>query len=150
MKKTVFVLAALIVMGTSLNLYLNRGGVKIIDGHGNKWTASVIVDRLPLSESSKIEWWLQNKESIVAKYHFKPDNPADRLTYYIYSFGDGYQEEENEDRLCFEDMKPPKNCIDKNLLMVVSKTRNGDIEFRFDNVVYIRNKEGQIYQSEEE
>lgn len=150
MKKIVFVLAAIIAMGTSLNLYLNREDVKVIDGHGNKWTASVIVDRLPLSESKKIQWWLRNQENITAKYHFKPDNPAGRLSYYIYSFGDGYQAEENEDRLCFDDMTPPKNCIDKKLLMVVSNTRNGDTEFRFDNAVYIRNKEGRVYQSEEE
>ncbi len=49
----------------------------------------------------------------------------------IYAFGEGYQEEGKKDRRCFEDMAPPRNCIDKNILMMIWRTRDGGVEYDF-------------------
>ncbi|AML59334.1 putative membrane protein [Serratia rubidaea] len=52
------------------------------------------------------------------------------MTFWL--FGDGYQEEGKYDRLCFDDMPTKKNCIDKNLLMMVRYAKNTGLSFRLD------------------
>lgn len=144
MKKKILLLIIVLSVTVGACFYMNNKDVKVIDAHHNGWTASIMVDRLPNFQRESIEWWLNQKSAISAKYHFKADNPKGYLDYYIYAFGEGYQEEGKEDRLCFDEMNPPKNCIDKNLLMVVLKTREGNTQFRFDHGVYIQTSNGKI------
>ncbi|AML56499.1 Enterobacterial putative membrane protein (DUF943) [Serratia rubidaea] len=46
--------------------------------------------------------------------------------------------------MCFEDMKEKKNCIDKNVLFIISNDRNNDMLFVGDNGTYRLNKNGEI------
>lgn len=61
---------------------------------------------------------------LKAQYHI-PQEDSDRVFYLsVWDFADGYKEEEDKDRLCFDDMPAPRNCIDKNWIMTVSRARN--------------------------
>lgn len=119
-----------------LLLFYSNQKVKVIAGFQNKWTATVIVDHLPLTNTGKIKWRQEHHHRIVMQYHLQPDNPRGYLSYYIYAFAEGYKANENEDRLCFNALPPPKNCIDKNLLMVISRDRNGNTQITIGNNVY--------------
>lgn len=115
-------------------LYLNRQDVKVIDAHYNGHTVAIIVDRLPLTDSSKIKWWESHQDKIRSKYHI-PAGPEGPFLIDVFAFGEGYQEEGKEDRLCFEDIKPPQNCIDKNILMSIWTTREGGVKYFFNRKI---------------
>lgn len=93
---------------------------------------ALATDRLPLSDSAIINWWQKNQSSIREKYHISAAE-AGPLFMTIYAFGDGYKEEGQEDRLYFDGVKPPRNCIDKNIFMSVNRTRDGDTTFSFEH-----------------
>ncbi len=111
-------------------LIIRKPHVSVVDAHYDGNTAQVIVDKLPLLQSQKIEWWNENKENILYKYNI-PSGQHTPFQITIYGFGDGYKEEGEEDRRCLPDIKPPKNCIDKNIIMSISRTRNGSIKYDF-------------------
>lgn len=117
--------------------------VKIIAIHKDNYAPVVVFDRLPLPDAKKIAWWRDESKNILtneddAQIH----NRA--LNYYIYRFGEGYQESGKEDRLCFDDMKAPKNCLDKDILMIVRYRKNGDIQFDIDDDAYILRQSGEL------
>ncbi|QGY27482.1 DUF943 family protein [Pantoea cypripedii] len=137
MKKR-YILFSFIILVAGLYFYLEYREVNVIDTHRSGDSLAIIVDHLPLSESGKIDWWLENKNGILAQY---ADNP---LYITFFAFGDGYQELGKKDRLCFNDINPPKNCIDKNILMSVLRMHNGDLRFGIDYSAYVRTKDGRI------
>lgn len=102
--------------------------VTVINSYYDGSTARVIVDALPFTESAKIEWWQHNQDQIRRKYHI-PAGTQGPFLITIYAFGEGYQEEVKEDRLCFPNVEPPRNCIDKNILMMIWRTREGGIKY---------------------
>ena len=117
--------------------------VKIIAIHKDNYAPVVVVDRLPLSDAKKIAWWRDESKNIFANEDdAQIHNRA--LNYYIYRFGEGYQESGKEDRLCFDDMKEPKNCLDKDILMIVRYRKNGDIQFDIDDDAYILRQSGEL------
>ncbi|AUX74505.1 DUF943 family protein [Erwinia pyrifoliae] len=111
-------------------LIIRKQHISVVDAHYDGNTAQVIVDELPFLKSYKIEWWNENKESIMKKYNI-PTGDKIPFLIVIYAFGDGYQVEDKEDRLCFSDIKPPKNCIDKKILMMIWRTRDGGVKYQF-------------------
>lgn len=110
--------------------YINRQDVIVIGTHYNGHSAEVLVDRLPFSDAAKIYWWEKNQDAIRSKYHI-PAGDAGPFLIVVYAFGEGYKEEGKEDRRCFDDVKPPRNCIDKNMLMSIMTTREGGVKYDF-------------------
>lgn len=111
---------------------MNHDNVAIKSIHHGEFTAQILVNDLPLSSSTKICWWIKNGKTLAEKY------PLNGKDIYIYPWGDGYQEEGKADRLCFADIAPPRNCIDKNILMSVSKTQSGNTEYRIDDKIWLQ------------
>ncbi|MFZ4834575.1 DUF943 family protein [Rouxiella sp. Mn2063] len=111
-------------------LWLNNRTVHVIDAHYDMGGAQIIVNNLPITNSAKISWWQHNQQEIRKKYHI-PDKYMDPMLITVYAFGNGYQEEGKEDRMCFEDMPPPRNCIDKDILMMIWHNRDGSIKYNF-------------------
>jgi len=144
MRKAVSLFLVMLAMVIVSYLFFNRQDVVLEGGHQTDWSATILVNRLPVTESASIEWWVKNQQRIIQKYQFRANNPKGTLDYYLFAFGAGYVAEDDKDRLCFTDMPPPKNCIDKDLLMSVSTTGDGSTEFRFDDAVYTRDKMGNI------
>lgn len=143
MKKIIFLLLAIIVL-IGFHLWCDNVSVNIIAIHQNKYTAEILVDRLPLTERSRIKWWVGNRKEIEGKYRivsFENRGPG-YIT--IYKFGDGYKKEGKEDRLCFDDMDTETNCIDKDILMTISRTREGLERFTFSDSSYVISGDGVI------
>lgn len=111
-------------------LFTVKPNVSIIAAHYDGSTAQIIVNKLPLTDSNKINWWQRNQSEIFEKYNIPAGDKIPFLIV-IYAFGDGYQVEGKEDRLCFSDIKPPKNCIDKKILMMIWRTRDGGVKYQF-------------------
>ncbi|EXU75345.1 DUF943 family protein [Erwinia mallotivora] len=120
----------LLIAGVLFFFYTNRQSVKVIDAHYDGSTAQVIVDRLPFSEENKIKWWISNQDGIRQQYHI-PSGSSGPFLIFIYEFGKGYQEEGKEERACFKDIPSPKNCLDKNILMTIWRTRDGSVKYDF-------------------
>ena len=66
------------------------------------------------------------------------------FTVIFWDFGDGYKEEGKYDRLCFDDMTPPANCIEKDKVFTVNYGRNMGLYFITNNKRYLINKDGVI------
>lgn len=143
MKKIIY-LSLISIIFVGFYLWRDNASVNVIAIHQNKYTAEILVDRLPLTERSRIKWWVGNRKEIEGKYRivsFENGGP-DYIT--IYKFGDGYKKEGKEDRLCFDDMDTETNCIDKDILMTISRTREGLERFTFSNSSYVISGDGVI------
>lgn len=81
---------------------------------------------------------LKNSHGVPA-----PDNDG-YFTVVFWDFGDGYKEEGKYDRLCFEHMKPPVNCIEKDKILTVRHGRNMGLSFTTNNNVYRVKNNGKI------
>ena len=127
----IFVIVFLAALLTGF-YYTFVGGkdVAVIDAHYDGSTAQVIVDGLPSTESEKIVWWQNNQDQIRGKYHIPSDNTGPFLII-VYAFGDGYKEAGKEDQLCFRSVRSSQNCIDKNILMMIWRTREGSVRYEF-------------------
>ena len=144
MKKATFIVITLLLFACAFFIYLNNRPSTVIAVHQLGNTAVILVDHLPVTNSAKIQWWYSHIDNITEQYHIVPDRPEGMFSYYVYTFGDGYQKEGKEDRLCFEDMSPPENCVDKNTLLHFRPSENGEDKFYFDSATYIANKNGDI------
>jgi len=144
MKRLLIIAVVLVVIASGVYFYLNSRDVKVIDAHLTPYSAVIIVNHLPLSNSTSIDWWLKNKSAIYSKYRILPSDSGGPESITLFAFGEGYQELGREDRLCFADMEPPKNCIDKGILMQISRTRNGDTQFRRHGSTYLMTQDGKI------
>lgn len=107
-------------------------------------TILIAVKGLPFSTKSKLSWWLDNKNLLISQYKLDFTEPNKQPSIYIYDFGDGFKKEEMKDRLCFNSVSLPNNCIDKNIAMVISQLRNGEIKLAIDDDVFIQDKSGKI------
>ncbi len=126
-----FAIAALAIMLGFMYYYFSKDQkVTVINSYYDGSTARIIVDSLPFTDAKKIDWWQHNQDEIRSKYHI-PTGAQGPFLITIYAFGDGYQEEGKEDRLCFPNVEPPRNCIDKNILMMIWRTREGSIKYNF-------------------
>ncbi|QKJ88513.1 DUF943 family protein [Paramixta manurensis] len=117
------------------------------DTDDNDFT-DVLIKNPPFTDKGKLAWWKANQEMFKEKYAVPTPRPDGRFSIYIWDFSDGYKEVEKYDRLCFNDMKTSKNCIDKNWLMTISKSRNGKIKYDVDETSYIEQNGGFIKQKD--
>ncbi|SQA96853.1 Enterobacterial putative membrane protein (DUF943) [Cedecea neteri] len=62
----------------------------------------------------------------------------------LWYFGDGYKEEGKYDRLCFNDMPPPLNCIEKDKAFTVSTDRHNNVFFGVHDGKYYINDKGKM------
>jgi hypothetical protein len=125
--------------------YLNLRPVKVIAVHHDKYSISVLVNRMPFSATEKIKWWIKNQPELTATYKL-PGVSDTYFNIYFWAFGDGYKELGKYDRLCFQDMPPPKNCIEKERLMYITLTRHGEVDYWLNNTRYIQKKNGELYE----
>ncbi|EXU76121.1 DUF943 family protein [Erwinia mallotivora] len=130
MKKLSILLVVILISGIVFFFFSERKTTSVIDVHYNGRTAQVIVDELPFTDSGKLKWWLDSEGEILQKYKI-PSGDAGPFLITVYAFGDGYKEEGKEDRRCFDDITPPRNCLDKNRLMTIWRTRKGSVKYDF-------------------
>ncbi|MBT0723953.1 DUF943 family protein [Rosenbergiella sp. S61] len=144
-KKTLCALLLVAVGIFSYSLWLPLRPVDIIAvhhrGHGS---SAVLVKNFPFTDKGKMSWWLKNKDVLKDKH--KIPSPASDGSFVVvfWDFGDGYKETDGYDNLCFNDMKPPMNCIEKNSLLMVRNSENTGSYFVLDSGTYRMNNKGDI------
>ncbi|MGE1562550.1 DUF943 family protein [Pantoea septica] len=122
--------------------------VEIVAVHQENNYSDVLVRSFPPTDKGKISWCLENKNMLKEKYGIpKPDSEG-LFTVIFWYFGDSYKEEGKYDRRCFEDMKPPKNCIEKNRVFSVSDSENMGLSFTTHDEIYRMRKNGKIVKDE--
>lgn len=144
-EKIFLILAAVGVILAGYFFWLALRPVEIVAvHHRSNGFSAVLVNNFPLTAKGKINWWLENKKNIEKKYHApKPDKDGSfYLTFWL--FGEGYKEEGKYDRLCFDDMQPPINCIEKSRVFSVESGRNGNVFFTIDDAIYRMGHERKI------
>lgn len=149
-RKTLY---ALLLGGCALLIYflwLSLRPVEIIAVHKDGEFSSVLVKNFSSTDKGKINWWLNNKEMLQRQYDIPSLSSDGFFTVTFWDFGEGYKEEGKYDRRCFEDMKNPKNCIDKNKLFSVENDRNNDILFSVYDGVYRMKKNGEMVKTKYE
>ncbi|WP_434747211.1 DUF943 family protein [Pantoea sp. Lu_F5_004] len=129
-KKTIIslFLAGCVLLSYWLWVFLRP--VEIIDVHHRcSGFSDVLVASFPPTDKGKINWWLKNKDMLKDKYGIP--NPDSEGYFYVtfWLFGEGYKEEGKYDRLCFDDMKTKVNCIEKDAVFSVDKSRNMGVIF---------------------
>lgn len=83
--------------------------------------------------------------------HGIPEPDSDGHFYVTFwLFGEGYKEEGKNDRLCFNDMNPPVNCIEKDRVFSISSSRNRGTIFTLNDGEYRMKKEGKIIKLKKE
>lgn len=119
--------------------------VEIIAVHNDHGFHSVLVKNFPFSDKNKIKWWINNQYFLKQQYGIPRPGREGAFTIIFWNFGEGYKETDGYDRLCFNDVDLPKNCIDKDSLLFVKKEKYTGLEFWGDNGIY-RIKENGKYE----
>ncbi|MDU5783425.1 MAG: DUF943 family protein [Pantoea sp.] len=138
-----FLLAVCLLL--SYWIWLCLRPVDIVAVHQENNYSDVLVRSFPPTDKGKIAWWLKNKDMLKEKYDIPKPSSSGYFTVVFWDFGDGYKEEGKYDRLCFKDMKPPINCIEKDAIFSVDKSRNMGIMFTvYDGDNYRLDQNGNI------
>jgi len=125
-------------------IWLSLRSVEIVAVHQRNNYSDVLVKNFPLTEQGNIDWWLKNKKMLKDIYNIPRPAQDGFFTVIFWDFGEGYKQTDGYDRLCFEDMPPPINCVDKNSLIMVSNSKNTGIYFIVDSGTYRINNLGKI------
>ncbi|WP_241609543.1 DUF943 family protein [Rosenbergiella australiborealis] len=141
-KKIICALLLVICALLSYFLWLSLRPVEIIAVHQRRNYSDVLVKNFPLTEQGRINWWLKNKKMLKDMYNIPKPAQDGFFTIIFWYFGDGYKETDGYDRLCFDDMKPPINCIDKDSLIMVNNSKNTGLYFILDSGTYRINDSG--------
>jgi len=112
-RKTLNAIILAMVVGAFYFLWVFLRPVEIVAVHQDGNYSYVLVKNFPLTEKGKIHWWLMNKDMLKQRYDIPKPASYGAFTIEFWDFADGYLEEGKYDRLCFTDMKPPVNCIEK-------------------------------------
>ena len=112
-------------------LWLSLRPVTIIAvHHRSSGFSHVLVDHFPLTTKGKIAWWQENKDMLKRRYGIPHAVPGESYDITFWLFGDGYMERGRyDDRLCFNDMKTQKNCIEKDKTLTVDYSKNTGVFF---------------------
>ncbi|MTD28187.1 DUF943 family protein [Erwinia sorbitola] len=112
--------------------------------HRSSNYVSVLVRSFPYTDRGKINWWRKNEKMLREKYSIPSPGKDGSFSVTFWLFGDGYKELDKYDRLCFEDMKTEKNCIEKDVVFSVDNSKNMGMMFRAYDGTYRLQKNGKI------
>lgn len=110
--------------------------VEIVGAHGANACSEaapchgdiLLVRNFPYLKSRQIAWWEANKTMIKEKYGIPHKDHDGSYQVFIMGFGDGYRidrgTDEDSDLLCFEEMKVPTRCIEKDPLRWIGWSKN--------------------------
>lgn len=142
-KLTGLFICPLLALSGLLFWQVNRQ-IDIIAVHQNNNYSDILVKGFPLTAKGKIEWWIKNKNLLLAKYKIPQPSSYGSYTVTVWEFGEGYMEEGKEDRLCFENMHTEKKCIDKNKLITINSDNKNGVSYSLEDGTYYVKNTGQI------
>jgi hypothetical protein len=117
--------------------------------NGKPWL--VLVQHFPLTQQGKIDWWDRNQAMLKQQYGLPMPYPNGNFSITVMAWDGNYLADPGRDAsffedaldlLCFEDMNAPANCIEKKLVMHISRFDGGRMSFEVDGptgwATYIR------------
>jgi len=125
-------------------LWLSLRSVEIVGVHDDGNFSDILVKNFPVTDRGKIDWWLKNKDMLKRQYDIPKPASYGNYTVSIWLFGEGYKEEGKYDRLCFDDINPPINCIEKDRVFIISYSKNRGVIFTVDDGEYRMENDGKI------
>ena len=129
-------------------LWLLFRPVEIVAVHSHNTFSDVLVKSFPFTDKGKIEWWLANRAMLKEQYNVPDPDKDGSFSITFWLFGDGYKEEEDKDRLCFNDMKTQKRCIEKDPVFTVSQNAYHRTFFTAYNGRYVLESNGKLFEIE--
>ncbi|WP_455815626.1 DUF943 family protein [Pseudomonas graminis] len=144
MSKKIRIIMLMVAFLGGCLLWLWYRPVEVIAVHQRGNNSTILVKDYPLTDKGKIEWWLKNKSMMKTKYATPQPEADGSYNVILWDFYEGYKELDKYDRLCFDDMKPPVNCVDKNSLMIISRNKYNVTKFIGDDGVYVLQDNGLI------
>lgn len=150
MRNLLFLIMLLILLPLGYITYLNKRPVKVLATYESYSVLDILVNDLPYSTEKKIQWWHNNKSIILKKKNIKEAYDGGPKYYVFFEFDGEYKEEGKEDRLCFDEVPPPKNCIDKKRLMSASLNINKQWIYSIGDKSYKLNSNGKITENSKE
>jgi len=147
-KKTIALVTLAVCVSSVYWLWLSLRPVEIVAVHKDGEFSSVLVRNFPFTDRGKISWWLKNKSMLKEKYDIPQPGRNGFFSIVFWDFADGYKEQGKYDRRCFEDIQPPLNCIDKNIIFSIWNSQNSNISFGVDGGEYTINRNGVIVRNE--
>lgn len=139
---SLFTLSFFVCLLSASVIWLSLRTVEIVAVHENGNHSYILVKHFPFTDKGRINWWQENKQMLKNRYGIPRPDTDGFFTVIFWDFGDGYKEEGKYDRLCFDDMNPPANCIEKNKVFTVNYGRNMGLYFTTNNERYLINKDG--------
>lgn len=152
-KKSKKAILAVLLGGTGIlayGLWLSLRPVEIIAVHQDGNFSDVLVKNFPFTDKGKISWWIKNNNMLKAKYNIPKPEKEGNFTVIFWIFGKGYQQTDGYDRLCFDDVPLPLNCIDKRRVFSVNHSRNMGISLNTSSRIYRMKENGGIIKDKDE
>ncbi|MGE1562547.1 DUF943 family protein [Pantoea septica] len=149
-KKTIIplFLAGCVFLGYWLWLSLRPVEIVAIH-HRSSGFSDILVTSFPPTDKGKINWWLKNKDILKDKYGIPKPDPDGYFYVTFWLFGEGYKKKGKYDKICFNDMKTKRNCIEKDAIFSVDKSRNMGVMFTvYDGDNYRLGQNGDIIKIE--
>ncbi|MGD8162668.1 DUF943 family protein [Pantoea sp. FN0307] len=146
-KHAVLLLAAAALLIYLLWFFLRPVEIVAVHKRGRSSTA-VLVKNFPFTDKGKISWWLENRAMLKEKYNAPYLDEDGTFWATIFLFGDGYQKDIIDERLCFDEIKSELRCINKNAVMTVYSNRDKQVFFSLGKGKYILINNGKVDRSE--
>ncbi|WP_380177500.1 DUF943 family protein [Kalamiella sp. sgz302252] len=141
----IITLLAILIISISF-FYKKETKIVMVDGN------AIYVKNFPDSDKQQIRWWHDNRNSIKNEFNL-PKNSKD-FVLLIMDFGKGYEKKPEEgwtsfdkspeDFTCFANIKPPKNCIYNNQIMMLMGNSRGYISIAAAKNQYLEAPDGTV------
>ncbi len=138
-KITLFVIATLLFV---ISLLISLREPEVIFVHrGNEFT-DIVVKKFPLTRRGRVKWWGDNKLYLKEKYGIPKTDEFGHYHIFIFDIGDGFKKNSEADSIwfsfsttdliCFDEIKSEDRCIEKNILMRVTRKKMDETSYIFD------------------
>ena len=116
--------------------------------------SDVVAVNLPDTDASLLAWWKNNRDALRTNFNIpRPDSADGSWTIVFWNYGDGFKasnEHESpflnpfyKETYCFDSIKSDRNCIDKDIAMMVSQSTNGAVFITTANGHYHIDRDGE-------
>lgn len=140
-------LTALIMLATAFyNLWTLRPVRILYVDSFQGMSVNIVVDHFPWADKDRITWFLSHKDELQRKYPVFNGNTFEVVFLGAEKGFMSLRENPHEDLRCFEALKKEKNCIEKDVLLVVNFYAKGitDFEIGYGGPAYQILGEGNI------
>lgn len=138
-KITLFIIAILII---PISLFFSSREPEVILVHQGEEFTDIVVRNFPITKFGRAKWWKDNQFHIKEKYNAPKVDEFGNYHVFIFDIGEGFKKNSEADSIwfsfsttdliCFDEIKSEDRCIEKNILMRVTRKKMGETSYMFD------------------